>query len=132
MLDHEFDAEIKKLEAHVGRKLGPEQKESWFNKLSYLSANSFRNAIDRITDRKNTFPTLEEIRETAKEFKGIAEPIRVVGCEDCRGTGWIQANNRLNDSEQTYAFRCTCLNSRGLSETIPLWSYNWESEYKRL
>lgn len=131
MLDDEFEYEMKKLEAHVGRKLTESQKESWFNKLSYLSAVSFRNAIDKLTDRKNTLPTVEEIREVAKEFRGIAEPIKIVGCEDCRSTGWIHAE-KIGEKHQDYAFRCSCRNGENFSSKIPTWGYQYYREFKKL
>lgn len=127
----EFEFEMQKLANFCGRKLSDQQLDIWFQKLGHLNRQALHSAIDRITDRKNTFPTPEEVRETAKEFKGIYEPIKAVGCDDCRSSGWIHAE-RFEYVGQPYAFRCHCKNGDNFSKNISVWSSDWERGFRKL
>lgn len=97
------------------KKMTAGQKEVWYDKLCILTRQYLEQAVDHLTEKNRTFPTIQEIKSAYYEARANDPHYReksteVKGCEHCR-YGWVTFT-RFGDTEHTknrvYEFSHPC------------------------
>jgi len=119
MILSDFTRLMKKLtEAFDRKELSDEKREIYFQRFKYLDEDVFSKMVEAIIDEEEKLPTVAKIMSYKRRFGGsIFKP--TFECPKCAG-GFISAKKDNGDGH-LYAFRCDCVNSKRLSDKIPVW-----------
>ena len=96
------------------KKLTAGQKDVWYEKLCNLSRKHLELAVDHLTEKNRTFPTIQEVKSAYYEARNndttLREQATVKGCEHCR-YGWVTFHGFGNTDfthNQVYEFSHPC------------------------
>lgn len=142
-----WNNQIQRLKAAFGEKyLSGGREHLLRERVLTLNDSEFENLIDQVLMSKNHGPTVVEILNIAEPIKQASlqrerernqfERFEQSSCEDCKGTGVIEAVEILrtkNSTPYSFAFGCPNRNCRQAIANLPRWDdHRYASRYERV